>query len=126
VKFTEQDLVAAVDDLATIPRFPYNSRPAVMSELVRMCPHREALRWTIRNAVANCITWPGMAELRGLLCSRYEPLDGIDRPYCSIPGFTADECEQKYIERHAELKQQESTPISPGSRAMLSGIGRKL
>jgi hypothetical protein len=71
--FTEQDLVEAVGDLSTMPYFPEASRSAVMTLLRKMCPHRTALRWLVAEVVNHVGTWPGIAELRGILCSRYDP-----------------------------------------------------
>lgn len=106
-KLTPDDLEDAVNDLGMIPFFPRESRASVMRELAKMMPNLPALRWTVETAVAHCRQWPGMAEIRGLLCSRFSPADRIDQPYCTIPGFTAEENEAKYLEQHEEIKQRE-------------------
>jgi hypothetical protein len=97
-KFSIDNLRDAVDDLATIPFFPRESRSSVQRELAKMCPSYKALRFVVDAAQARCTQWPGMAELRGLLCSRYDADDGIDQPCCSIPGFTAEDAEARFLE----------------------------
>jgi hypothetical protein len=105
--FTERDLEAAVNDLETIPYFPKEGRATVMTHLRRMCPHKRALRWTVDTAVMKCRQWPGISELRGLLCTRFDAADGIDEPNCSIPGYSAEEAEARYIAEHEARKQLE-------------------
>lgn len=74
-----------------------------MRELAAMCPSREALKWLTAEAMAHVTPWPGMAELRGLLCTRYDAADGKDA-YCSLPGYSPGDQEAKYIEQHETLK----------------------
>jgi hypothetical protein len=77
---------------------------AALAELLaKICPHREALEWlvtTLQNRVAE---WPGAHAIRGLLCTRYEPDDGIDE-YCTIPGFRPEDCEARHYEQHQALQ----------------------
>jgi hypothetical protein len=121
-KLTDQDLIDAVEDLGMIAFFPQESKGAVMRELRKMCPNRESLLWTVSTVVAKCDKWPGIAEIRGLLCTRYDAADGIDQPYCTIPGFTPGEQEAKYLERHEEVKR-----LSAGEdRAAIASLMRSL
>jgi hypothetical protein len=112
-KFTIDDLEIAVGDLSTIPFFPSDerARASVMEQLRRMCPHIEGLRFIVDTAMARCKQWPGMSELRGLLCTRYNAADGIDEPNCSIPGFTAEEAEAKFLAAHESVKAQSQLPV---------------
>lgn len=102
-KFNQRDLEIACDDLATMPYFPHESRASVMRLLVMMCPHREALRWLVDQCVNHVGKWPGLSELRGLLCTRYDPADGVDQP-CSLPGYRPMDFEDQHFERHQMLK----------------------
>ena len=102
-RFTTQDLEAACDDLAMMPFFPADARAAVMLFLAKICPHREALRWLVAQLINRVGKWPGPAEIRGLLCTKYDAADGIDG-YCSLPGFTPAEMEAQHFERHEQLK----------------------
>jgi hypothetical protein len=97
------DLNAAVDDLATIPFFPNESRASVMNFLAKICPHRKALVWLAAEATNRVRTWPGLAEIRGLLCTKYDAADGIDG-YCALPGYTPGEMEAKHFEQHEQIK----------------------
>ena len=117
--FTEQDLIQAVDDLATVPFFPSESRGSVMTQLRRMCPHRTALRWLVAEVVNHVGSWPGLAELRGILCSRYDAADGIDQ-WSTLPGYRGDDAEMKQLEAHECL--QANQQIAPQSRRMLAGL----
>jgi hypothetical protein len=73
-----------------------------MRYLAEMCPHREALRWLVRQVVNYAAKWPGLAEVRGILCTRYDPADGIDG-YSTIPGYRADDAEMRYILREQQM-----------------------
>ena len=105
MKITEQSLKIAVAKLATIPFFPLSagSESAVRMMLAEMVPNNEALTWLVDTAIRQCKTWPGMSELRGLLCWKYAPLDGQEG-ICSIPGFTPADGEAKSVDEHQQLK----------------------
>jgi hypothetical protein len=101
-KITTADLETACNDLAMLTFFPHDARASVMILLRNICPHKRALKWLVAELVNHVGKWPGPAEVRGLLCSRFDPADGIDQ-WCSLPGYTAEEFETKHLERHAQL-----------------------
>lgn len=103
-KFTAMDLDLAIARLATCEYFPSGAgdRAAIAEALVDMCPHREALVWLTKTFRDRVGKWRGAAELRGVLCWRFKPADGIERD-CSIPGFTAADGEAKALEEHGQL-----------------------
>lgn len=101
-KFTIDDLEIACNDLSMLAFFPHEARASVMTLLRTMCPHRRALKWLVAETVNHVGKWPGPAELRGLLCTRFDAADGIDH-WCTLPGYTAEEQEAKHLERHAQL-----------------------
>ena len=107
-KFTLDDLNRACDHLATLPYFPKEARGPVMTALRRMCPHKRALEWLVEEVVNHVPSWPGLAELRGILCSRFDPADGIDH-WATLPGYRAEDAEAKYLLAHEERKQSEVT-----------------
>lgn len=111
---SKNDLERACDDLAMLPFFPVEARASVMHLLAKMCPSKKALQWLVTEAVNRCPKWPGPAELRGLLCSRYDAADGVDQPHCSIPGHTAAECEARYIAQHEETKALDDPKLIAG------------
>jgi hypothetical protein len=124
-----EDLNDACDDLAMLPFFPHESRSAVMRLLAVMCPSREALKWLITETVNHVGKWPGPAELRGLLCTRYDAADGVDG-YCSLPGYSAAEMEAKAIERHEQLKAggweaERLAQLAAGKEPLRIGSGKR-
>src|SRR5579883_3447356 len=100
--FTAEDLTKAADDLSMLPYFPHEARASVIALLARMCPHRRALKWLVSEVINHVAKWPGPAELRGLLCTRFEPRDGVDQ-WCSLPGYTAEEAYARHLEQHYQL-----------------------
>lgn len=98
-RFTANDVKAAIDELALLRYFPAdeNTRAALASLIVRMVPHREALRWLVRAMVDRVGEWKGPTELRGVLCWRYRPADGISAD-STCAGFTAGDGERLSIE----------------------------
>lgn len=119
--FGQQDLRDAVNALSTMRYFPSEGRAAVIVELAKMCPHLEALEWLVSEAVGKISDWPGLAELRGLLCTRYDTADGIDR-YCSLLGYSAEEQEAKYLARHDAVKSL--SPSAPMREVLALPAGR--
>lgn len=115
---TPLDLTEACEDLALLPYFPADGKPAIMRQLAAMCPHREALKWLVQTAINQVRTWPGPAELRGILCTRYDAADGVDT-WSTLPGFTAEDGEAKFLESHEALKLQSAETAA----ALLAEIG---
>jgi hypothetical protein len=105
-KASETDLAEAMDDFATLPYFPHESRAAIVALLVRMVPHRRALKWLVGEFMNHIGKWHGPAELRGVLCTRFDPEDGIDQ-WSSLPGYSAEDGEAKALADHEQLKMQE-------------------
>lgn len=105
-KFNQRDLDQALDDLAMLRYFPSDTRASVMHLLAKICPHREALEWLIGELVNHVGEWPGPAEVRGLLCSRYDAADGIDG-WCNLPGYRAEDSEAHYLAGHDQRKTRE-------------------
>ncbi len=88
---------------------------AVMELLGKMCPSREALEWLVDQTVNKVGAWKGPAELRGVLCWKFKPADGVEAD-SSVPGFTLADGMRISTERHEELHQVEA---APGSLKML-------
>jgi hypothetical protein len=102
-KITQADLERACNRLETMDFFPKEQRAVVMEELLRMAPHADALEWTVSHAVARSGKWPGLAELRGLLCQEFTPADGIaNEP--KLPQFE----EYRYAKRLRDQTAQEA------------------
>ena len=107
MKFTAKDLDNAVARMSLMEFFPQDAKAALKAELASMCPSREALLWVTDTLISKAAKWPGIAEVRGLLCMRFDAADGIDRSWCSIPGYTADENEARYLAKHGAMKRLE-------------------
>ena len=105
-KFSQRDLDQALDDLAMLRYFPSDTRASVMHLLAKICPHREALEWLVGELVNHVGEWPGPAEVRGLLCTRYDAADGIDG-WCNLPGYRAEDYESRHLAEHDQRKTQE-------------------
>jgi hypothetical protein len=122
-----KDLELACDEFAMLEYWRSEMRPAVMKLLANMCPNPKALRWLTAEVVNHVGKWPGPAELRGLLCTRYDPADGIDQ-WCSLPGYTAQDAEAKSIAEHEQRKMQESIGgyVADESKEMVRQLGAGL
>lgn len=105
--FTKQDAKDALGRFCTM-KFPPPeiAHASLVEEICKMFPSREALDWTVDRLVAMPIPWPGIGEVRGLLCMKFDPLDGL-MASCSLPGYSAEENEMRYIEAHERRKLDE-------------------
>ena len=99
-RITAHDLAEALEELSILAYWPSaeSARAAIGSLLARMVPHREALRWLVRAMVDRVGEWRGPTELRGVLCWRYRPADGISAD-STFAGFTAGDGERLSIEQ---------------------------
>ena len=106
-KFTLQDVQSAIAELSMLRYFPADeaTRAAVGSLMVRMVPHREALLWLVRAMVDRVGEWKGPTELRGVLCWRYRPADGISAE-SACAGFTATDGERLSIETAPRIAER--------------------
>ena len=125
-KFTIKDLEQACDDLqAFCPFFPKDQRQSVMTMFRRMIPHKRALRWLIDELCDNVGNWPSGADLRGLLCSRFDAADGKDPGFCTLAGYTAAENEAKYYARNEEDQKFLNAPLAPEVKEMIRQLAEK-
>lgn len=106
MKFNESDLRRANSRLAMLQYYPTDpmTQAAIQELLAKMCPSLEALEWLTNTMVNRVGTWKGSLELRGALCWRYRPDDGVEAN-CSLPGFRPEDGEQISLERHAHSKR---------------------
>lgn len=98
-----------------IPFFPTD---ASTRELLADCLREfvgspNELKWLVTLAVNVMPEWKGLAELRGLYCTRYRPLDQIEAVSGTAgftPGELANRAERDYFERehrHTAQRLQE-------------------
>jgi hypothetical protein len=81
MQFNGDDLKRAVGTLRLIrfsPLADADTASALMEELARMCPTLEGLEWVTRRTLQLYTEWPGLRELRAVLCARFQPADGIE------------------------------------------------
>jgi hypothetical protein len=97
------DLERAAKRLQMLKYFRPEITAAVLDELEQMCPHRRALNWLIDEMVQRVGVWQGPTELRALLCSRFDPRDGVD----AWSNELATRAEQDHYERHKQLTKAE-------------------
>ena len=101
------EILRAVENMAEIvPFFPKGERAqAMISELIgQFVNTREELDWLTLTACGHIRDWEksgGIAELRGLFCSRFRPADGIGA-YSRTPGFTAEDFEAQFQSQQIE------------------------
>lgn len=124
-KFNKSDLERACGDLAMLRYWPAQAEAAVMHLLLQICPDRAALAWLVAELVNHVGEWPGPAEVRGLLCTRYDAADGIDA-YCNLPGYRAEDGERRSLDEHEAHKTQERIDgfVGEGDRNLARQITR--
>jgi hypothetical protein len=100
------------------------SNPAVAYELGQMCPSDEILEWLVNRVIYNYNKWPGFKEVRGTLCSHFEPLDGINA-YCETGPDSAEAGEARYLEQHQQRKLLPSGTQDAQLNALLADVTEK-
>lgn len=88
-------IAAAVEKLGALRYFPpaEGAHRAVMELLYRMVETPDQLDWLVVTMIDRVGEWKGTAELRGVYCTRFKPLDGVEGVCGETPGFTATELE---------------------------------
>ena len=96
-RFTPKDLASAMERLSILKFWPADAstRAQIMALFAKIVPHKEALLWLTDQLVNHVNEWPGPAEVRGILDTRFRPADGIPG-WSSLPGYTAAEGEARY------------------------------
>jgi hypothetical protein len=102
-KFSKADLESANRRMQMLSYYPTDpgAHAAIMELLAKMCPSREALIWLVDAMVNRVGAWKGPAELRGVLCWRFTPADGVEAS-SSVPGFTPADGEALTLERASQ------------------------
>lgn len=98
-----EKIIKGVQEMTQIPYFPKEeyAQRAIMTEISRFADRADGLDWLFATAARSMKQWGGVAELRGLYCTRFKPADGHD-PGCSVPGYSANDCEGAYIAERAK------------------------
>jgi hypothetical protein len=84
-KLTPETAAAGVAKMALMAFFPGDPdiRAALVSVFMDLVETDEQLDWLVNRALRLYGKWPGVAEIRGLYCSRWKPKDGMET-YSSI------------------------------------------
>lgn len=115
-------VAAAVRRLSVIPFFP--SEEDARMEIMRVIENmigtgmlygstpQQRIDWLVKAAVNVMRRWGGIPELRGILCSRWKPADGIEA-YSSLPGYSPEDSESRAMDEHRAYRAIEDGRASP-------------
>lgn len=125
-KFTRAELADAIANLGMCKYFPSSetARAAVKLLLAKMCPHKEALDWLIDTVVNKLGEWPGPAELRGILCTRFDPQDGVWFDCKTTVGFRPLDAFDRQMDEHLALKSGGWT-ADEQSRSLIADLSKR-
>ena len=100
-QFNEQDINSALAKLGTMNYFPADqgSRAEIAALLAQMCVSSKSLDWLMEQMICHVKDWPGCAEMRGIYCSRFPPMDGINT-YAAHWKYSPEASEGRSIEDH--------------------------
>ena len=117
-QFDPNDVQLATRRLAVLRFWPADeiARAEIGRRLVRMVPSKAALDWLVDTMIDRVGEWRGIVELRGVLCARYRPADGIEAECIDTPGFTPADGEARFYA--LEASRQEQKRLAPESAAM--------
>lgn len=111
MKPNSKQLAAAVEELSAIPYFPQSAgaKVAIAAQVAKFVGRAEQLRWLVDAALNAMQEWKGIAELRGLHCTKFKPADGVEG-WCTLPGYTPEDSEamasqQIYTSPYMELPE---------------------
>lgn len=110
MKPSSQQIMEAAARLTALAMYPTNpaAHAEIMRLLQRMVPHAQALDWLVTTMIDRVGEWKGTAELRGLLCTRFKPADGVEA-YCSLAGFTPADSESQTLLEHEDRERIETS-----------------
>jgi hypothetical protein len=106
MKPTLEEISKHVDVMAAIiPFFPKGeiAKLIISQSIQNFVNHPGELNWLVSTACSHFRDWErggGLAELRGLFCTRFRPADGIET-YSATAGFSAHDLEMRSIEQNA-------------------------
>lgn len=88
VPLSEQIAIGLVGRLASLRYFPGEpaAREAIVDLLLSMCDSEQQAAWLVRRMTSGIYNeWPGLGEMRACYCSRFKPIDGIERHSSVFP-----------------------------------------
>lgn len=107
--FTNQDLDGAIADLGMLKFFPSDAtvQGSIKAYLAKLCPHKKALLWLVVTLVNQTGEWPGPAEVRRVLASRYRPADGDEGDQ---PQLASEDVHWQKFPSHADERARLPQP----------------
>lgn len=111
MKPTKNDIIQAVRRMHALAMFPndQHAREEIMRIIERMVGTKEQLDWLVSSMIDRVGEWKGPREMRGIFCTRFKPLDGIES-YASAAGFTPADSESLCLVAHSGYKRLEAAP----------------
>lgn len=104
---------SALDDLATMPFFPagLGPRTKIGEEIEALCSTDEQALWLGHRVATLYAKWPGLHELRAVLCSKFRPRSGKD----------ISSLDERYLDGFpSETKEPDHKLLSAGERKQLA------
>lgn len=121
---TTKQAAEATARLAVLVHYPGDpiARAEIGDMLLSMVGTPAQLEWLISTMRDRVGKWEGPRELRGVFCTKFKPLDGIEAT-STMPGFTPEDSEQLYLQdMSAERFRELSAPRSgEGMKKIESG-----
>jgi len=113
---------AAIRRLSAIPFFPsdedarleimYTLEDVIGTEILHGSSPQQRIDWLVKAAVNVMRRWGGIPELRGLLCTRWRPADGIET-YSTLQGHRQEDFETQRLAEHRSHKAVEAGSAAP-------------
>lgn len=73
------------------------ARLAIIEQLGEMCESDEQVEWLVKRMLKLYAEWPGIGELRAVLCSKFKPKDGFESYSLTFPdGIPSEKPEKQY------------------------------
>ena len=105
---TKEQARIGAQRLAALPYYPNEeyARAEISRLFLRMVESPKQLEWLITVLLDRCDRYPGIKEIRGVYCTRYKPLDGVEE-YSTISGFTPGDSESQTLIEDGQQKEKD-------------------
>ena len=101
-----------------------DARIGIAEEVAAMCSSIEQVEWTIRRLPKLFSEWPGMREVRAVVCSKFKPADGIQMFSESFPDGIPSEHQQKPALEAPRDPRSRELPPGPGGDAVRAVVAK--